>query len=420
MAFTLLSVQLLGQVALGFEISIALILISILTCALLEIVITFARSKAIAWPASAMLTGNGIALILRTNGTAHGKWWSLHGAGIFLAVATVSLLSKYIIRLGGRQIFNPSNIGLVLAFLILGTGRINPQDLWWGAASWGLWLTYTVIVTGGLIVAARLDLIWVATAFWISFAASLGIVTLGGHCIRARWHIGPLCGQSFWWIVVSSPEILIFLFFMITDPKTMPKSNRALFAIFAGFASALLAAPQTTEFGTKVGVLAALAIATSIRPLFERISLRSIPSRVMPAFVTLCVAILAVESLGIAGLHARPKPVANVALIRLQSHLLVPLPPITLDRSLRSVTPPISASIARVIAADFINDLEQTQSGTYSFTHFTLALRRIPNVPQAPPGLTIFVEGTRNGFPLQSIYLLENQDGAYRIAQKLK
>ena len=33
-------------------------------------------------------------------------------------------------------------------------------------------------------------------------------------------------GRYFWWVLVTSPEVLVFLFFMITDPKTTPKGTR--------------------------------------------------------------------------------------------------------------------------------------------------------------------------------------------------
>ena len=45
--------------------------------------------------------------------------------------------------------------------------------------------------------------------------------------MTARWHLGPISGFSFWWLLVTSPEILVFLFFMITDPKTDPAAARA-------------------------------------------------------------------------------------------------------------------------------------------------------------------------------------------------
>ena len=40
--------------------------------------------------------------------------------------------------------------------------------------------------------------------------------------MTARWSFAPVCGFDFWRVIVTSPEVLIFLFFMITDPKTVP------------------------------------------------------------------------------------------------------------------------------------------------------------------------------------------------------
>ena len=84
------------------------------------------------WPASALLTGNGVAFILRVPGTEHGNWWSTRGWWIFAGTAAVALLSKYVLRVRGRHVFNPANIGLVLCFLVLGASRAEPLDFWWG------------------------------------------------------------------------------------------------------------------------------------------------------------------------------------------------------------------------------------------------------------------------------------------------
>src|ERR1700704_7100441 len=155
LAAVIISLQVLGQTVLGFELSIAQILVSILTCAVLEVALTLWRRRVLMWPASALLTGNGVAFILRVPGTVHGDWWSLRGAGIFAAAAAISLLSKYVIPVGGRHVFNPSNFGLVVVFGLLGTRLVNPQDLWWGPMSPGLGLTLAVIVTGRLGLALR-------------------------------------------------------------------------------------------------------------------------------------------------------------------------------------------------------------------------------------------------------------------------
>src|SRR5437762_14147939 len=78
LAAVIVSLQVLGQVAFGFDLSIAQILLSLGTCAVLEVGIAFFRQHVLMWPASAMLTGNGVAFVLRVPGTQHGDWWSLH------------------------------------------------------------------------------------------------------------------------------------------------------------------------------------------------------------------------------------------------------------------------------------------------------------------------------------------------------
>src|SRR3954470_9341984 len=135
LAATITSLQVIGQVGFHFELSIAQILVSLATCAVLEVAIAFRRQRVLMWPASALLTGNGVAFILRVPGTHHGDWWSLHGWWIYAATAAVSLLSKHLIRRHGGHVFNPSNFGLVICFLVLGRTRAEPLDFWWGPTS---------------------------------------------------------------------------------------------------------------------------------------------------------------------------------------------------------------------------------------------------------------------------------------------
>ena len=135
LAATITSLQVIGQLGFHFELSIAQILLALGTSALLEMAIAFRTEHVIMWPASALLTGNGVAFVLRVPGTAHGDWWSLRGWWIFVGTAAIALLSKHVIKWRGEHIFNPSNIGLVLCFLILGKNRTEPLDFWWGPMS---------------------------------------------------------------------------------------------------------------------------------------------------------------------------------------------------------------------------------------------------------------------------------------------
>ena len=242
LAAVIISLQVLGQVAFDFRLSIAQILVSLLTCAVLEMGIAFRRQHVILWPASALLTGNGVAFILRVPGTEHGDWWSMNGWWIFAGTAAVSLLSKYLIQFRGGHVFNPSNFGLVLCFLLLGPEHADPLEFWWGPMSPWLALAIAIIVSGGLAILLRLRLLGIAIGFWVTFVASIAVLAASGHAMTARWHLGPVSDWYFWQVLAFSPEILVFLFFMITDPKTIPsgKAGRRVYAVAIGLLAALL------------------------------------------------------------------------------------------------------------------------------------------------------------------------------------
>ena len=269
LAAVIVSLQILGQVAFDFRLSIAQILVSIGTCAVLEVSIVARRQHALVWPASALLTGNGVAFVLRVPGTEHGDWWSLQGWWIFAGTAALSLLSKYVIRFRGNHLFNPSNFGLVACFLLLGSSRAEPLDFWWGPMSPALVLALAIIVVGGFAILSRLALVGLAVSFWVVFVGLAGVVAAAGHSMTARWHLGPVEGIHLWTILAFSPEILVFLFFMLTDPKTVPagRPQRLLFGISVACVAALLVAVSPTEFWAKVAVLGALTIVCAVRPL---------------------------------------------------------------------------------------------------------------------------------------------------------
>ena len=272
-AAVIITIHVLGQVTLGFRVSVPQILAAIVTCAVIEVAITFRQAKAFVWPASAMLTGSGVALILRLTGQPPNDPWATDGWYVFAGVAAFSLLTKYVIKYRGSHIFNPSNVGLVVAFLVLGMTRVEPLDFWWGPLDLGLLAAYAVILGGGLLITRRLHLLAMAAAFWLTLAAGLGLLAASGHCMTANWAFSPVCGVDYWRVIVISPEVMIFLFFMITDPKTIPAGNigRLAFAILVGIASTLLMAPQTDEWWTKVALLSGLVLVCAIRPLLDRV-----------------------------------------------------------------------------------------------------------------------------------------------------
>ncbi|MGB8860917.1 MAG: hypothetical protein WCC60_16775 [Ilumatobacteraceae bacterium] len=272
-AAVVITLHVLGQVGLHFRVSVPQILAAILTSAVLGVAETFHRTRTFVWPASAMLTGSGIALILRVPGTPQGDHWTTYKWYMFAGVAAFSLLTKHLIRYRGSHLFNPSNVGLVVTFLVLGSTRAEPLDFWWAPLNGWMITAYAVILVGGSLITHRLRLLAVGVTFWLAFAAGIGLLAATGHCITARWAFTPVCGFDFWRVVVTSPEVLIFLYFMITDPKTVPtgRVGRVLFGLLVAGTSLLLMAPQTTEFGTKVALLGSLVLVCAARPVLDRL-----------------------------------------------------------------------------------------------------------------------------------------------------
>lgn len=271
-AAVIITIHVLGQVALHFQVSVPQILAAILTCAVIEVALTFRQSRSFVWPASAMLTGSGVALILRVVGTPTDDHWSTYGWYLFAVVAGASLLTKYVIRYRGSHVFNPSNIGLVVAFVVLGTSQVEPLDFWWAPLNVWMIAAYIVIIAGGLLITRRLHLLALAATFWVGLTVGVGVLAGSGHCMTARWAFAPVCGGDFVRAIVTSPEVLIFLFFMMTDPRTVPagRVGRVVFGLLVAIASTLLMAPQTNEFGTKVGLLAGLVVVSAARPILDR------------------------------------------------------------------------------------------------------------------------------------------------------
>jgi Na+-translocating ferredoxin:NAD+ oxidoreductase RnfD subunit len=369
LAATITSLQVIGQVGFHFQLSIAQILLAVGTSALLEVGIALRTQRVIMWPASAMLTGNGVAFVLRVPGTAHGDWWSLRGWWIFVGAAALSLLSKHVIKWRGEHVFNPSNIGLVVCFLALGRGRANPLDFWWGPMSVWLGLALGVIVAGGFAILLRLGLLRVALGFWASFAAGIGVLALTGHAMTARWHLGPIAGFHLWWVLITSPEVLVFLFFMITDPKTAPRSPtaRLTYAVALGVLAAAMIAPTTTEFAAKVALLGSLAVVCLVLAVLRIVTVpleRRIVLALAAASLAAFVGVIAVSNGSARAEGFRPLPAGA-------------LPPITILPS-RGVQTKLDEHTAKLIAHDLL-------AVASASTHDTLRIWLQAGEGQNPP-----------------------------------
>jgi hypothetical protein len=227
-------------------------------------------------------------------------------------------------------------------------------------------LALAIIVGGGLAILLRLHLLEIAVGFWLAFAGGIAVLAAAGHEMTARWHLGPITGWEFWSVLVFSPEILVFLFFMITDPKTIPEGRlgRRAYGVGIGLLAVLLIAPQTTEFATKVAVLSALFIVCAAGGLLALLRARALvpalpaPAGVVPggrfgAGALATAGVVAFMGLVVlAGIPARPSS-ASASVPRATQGAL---PEVTVAESDR-VASELDRGTALQIAADLVADL---------------------------------------------------------------
>lgn len=203
---SLSSLLLYGWLLLGFDISgprIALTLGSILA---LQALATWLWRLPAFDPKSALISGLSLCLLLRTN------------SDLFVVLAAaIAVFSKFMVRWRDKHVFNPTNVALA-ALILAGGGQV-----WLSSGQWGslAFFAFLMLCAGNLVVwrAARSD---VAIAFLACHATLL--------IWRSAWLGEPMAIPFH---RLESGALLLFAFFMISDPKTTPNSRagRILFAV---------------------------------------------------------------------------------------------------------------------------------------------------------------------------------------------
>ena len=191
---------------------------------------------------SALISGLSLCLLLRTS-----------RADLAALAAIVTIASKFLIRVRGKHVFNPTNGGIVAMLLLTNQVWVSPGQ--WGAAAF---FAFLMACAGSLVVnrAARSD---VTCAFIVCYSALLfGRSFYLGEPLTIPLHR------------LESGALLLFTFFMISDPKTTPDSpaGRVLFAALVAFGAWYV---QFRLFRTN-GLLWSLAAASTIVPLIDRIA----------------------------------------------------------------------------------------------------------------------------------------------------
>lgn len=188
---------------------------------------------------SALITALSLTLLLRTD-----TLWAHPLA------ATVAISSKFFIRCRGKHLFNPANFGLIFALSLLPGTWVSPGQ--WGQeitfAGWFLML--------GAVVSHRVRR---GDISWSFLACYLGAIAIRVAWLGQRWAV--------WTHQFSNGALLLFAFFMISDPMTIPNSRRGRLMHAAVVAAAAYA--WQFEFFRINGFLWALICASPLVPLWD-------------------------------------------------------------------------------------------------------------------------------------------------------
>lgn len=156
---------------------------------------------------SAYISGNSVAILLKPQGDL---LWP------YAVAALLSIGSKYVLRYDGKHLWNPTNFG-ICALLLLAPSKVSILSHQWGN-DWGILITIWIV---GLIIVKRAKVWHLTIGYLLLFTLLAWVRTLfNGHPFRAE--IGPITG----------PMYTLFVFFMVTDPKTIVSGrSRQLFVL---------------------------------------------------------------------------------------------------------------------------------------------------------------------------------------------
>jgi Na+-transporting NADH:ubiquinone oxidoreductase subunit NqrB len=190
---------------------------------------------------SPLITGLSLSLLLR----ADEPW-------VYVAAGIIAISSKFLLRLEGKHLWNPA--GLAIVVLLFGTNHVWISPGQWGASLWfaALLMFLAILV---LQAARRADI----SLFFLGVHAALLIA-------RALWLGDPLTIPIH---QLESGSLLLFAFFMISDPRTTPDARLGRFLI--ALAVALLAHWLAFFMQMRPALYVALIALSPLTPMLDRI-----------------------------------------------------------------------------------------------------------------------------------------------------
>lgn len=194
-----------GVIELDFEVHLARSILILSSALITQYLFTRYLGLGKFDPRSPLISGLSLCLLLRSDSIV-----------LIILCTVITISSKYVLRWQGKHIFNPTNIGIVIMLLLFDNTWVSPGQ--WGNTAF---MGFLIACIGGLVVnrAERSDVTYAFMIFFFSLIFG-----------RAIWLGDPLVIPFH---QIQNGALLIFTFFMISDPKTTPDTRigRILFAL---------------------------------------------------------------------------------------------------------------------------------------------------------------------------------------------
>ena len=222
-SFLITLILVLGEARYGILGGYDRLVIALGVCVATELLLSRWLQGSVANVASAYITGISLALLIKPR--ADLLWpFALGG---FLAIA-----SKYVLRYRGRHLWNPSNFAISVLLLVA------PASVAILSRQWGNDLaTNAVIWCFGLLIVSRVRMLHVTLTYVACFVALAAL---------RHWIVGgPLLAEI---APITGPMYQLFIFFMITDPKTTVSTVRGRIIVAATVAVAEAALRLAGDF----------------------------------------------------------------------------------------------------------------------------------------------------------------------------
>jgi enediyne biosynthesis protein E5 len=194
------SILLVGQISYGLLESFSRTALAIATAMLLELALGRLFYGKFPNLASSYITGISVGILIRSP-----EFWP------YALCSAISITSKYVIRWKGRHLWNPSNFAICV-LLLLAPEAVSTLSIQWGNAIYPMLIVWTL----GALITWRVQRFHITATYvlsFLAFAALRGLIT--GHGFLAE--VAPITG----------PMYQLFIFFMITDPRTTVKPKWA-------------------------------------------------------------------------------------------------------------------------------------------------------------------------------------------------